>query len=65
MGAAYGLLIFFATGLGGSVGPVLGGYLYDKTGSYDLGWLICMVALFIISATILALNPKDSRFQDS
>jgi MFS family permease len=65
LGAAYGVLIFFATGLGGSVGPLLGGYIYDRTKSYDLGWLICMIALLIVAAAILALKPKDPRFQDS
>ena len=65
LGAAYGLLIFFATGLGGSVGPILGGYIYDKTQSYNLGWLICMSALFIVAATILALKSKDLKVQGS
>jgi MFS family permease len=60
MGAAYGLLIFFATGLGGSIGPVLGGFIYDKTGSFDLGWLICMVALVIVAVVVLALKPTPS-----
>ena len=63
LGAAYGLGIFFATGLGGSVGPILGGYIYDKTGSYDLGWLICIVVLLIAAVTILTLKPKSARFQ--
>jgi MFS family permease len=59
LGAAYGLGIFFATGLGGSVGPILGGYIYDKTGSYDLGWLICIVVLLIAAVTILMLKPSQ------
>ena len=59
LGAAYGVLIFFATGLGGSVGPILGGYIFDRTQSYDWGWLICMIALLIVAVTILAMKPKD------
>jgi MFS family permease len=62
LGAAYGVLIFFATGLGGSVGPLLGGYLFDRTNSYGLGWLICIIALVIVAVTILALKPNDRRF---
>ena len=58
LGAAYGLLIFFATGLGGSVGPVLGGYIFDKTGSYDLGWLISTAILLFVSFIILTLKPR-------
>jgi MFS family permease len=62
LGAAYGVLIFFATGLGGSVGPLLGGYIFDRTNSYDLGWLICMIALLIVAVAVLALKPNDRRF---
>ncbi len=62
-GSAYGLLIFFATGLGGAVGPILGGYIYDKTGSYGLGWQISIVALFMVAFSILALKPKKPQFQ--
>ena len=60
MGAAFGVLIFFATGLGGSVGPILGGYIYDTTNSFDLGWQICMVALVIVALVILALKSNES-----
>ena len=60
MGSAYGVLIFFATGLGGSVGPLLGGYIYDATGAFDLGWQICMVALVIVALAILALKSNAS-----
>jgi len=64
LGAAYGVLIFFATGLGGSVGPILGGFLYDRTKSYDFGWLICMSALLVVAAAILALKPNNPPHQD-
>jgi len=57
-GSAYGLLIFFATGIGGSVGPVLGGYIFDSSGSYGPGWLICIATLLIVAALILTLKPK-------
>lgn len=57
-GSAYGLLIFFATGVGGSIGPVLGGYIFDTTGSYGPGWLICTAILIIVAILILALKPQ-------
>ena len=60
LGATYGLLIFFATGFGGSIGPVLGGYIYDKTGSYDLGWVINSVILVFVGFLILTLKSKPS-----
>ena len=61
-GAAYGALVFFATGLGGSVGPLLGGYIFDRTNSYDMGWVICLIALLIVAVAILALKPNARQF---
>lgn len=55
-GSVYGLLIFFATGVGGSIGPVLGGYIFDRSGSYDTGWLLCISILVVVTALILALK---------
>jgi len=60
-GSAYGLLLFFATGIGGSIGPLLGGYIFDKTGSYGAGWLICIALLLIVAALILVLKPKIQK----
>jgi MFS family permease len=65
LGAAYGVLVFFATGLGGSAGPLLGGFIFDRTNSYDIGWRICMVALIIVAVAILVLKPNDRRFYKS
>ena len=56
LGVAYGLLIFFASGFGGGFGPLLGGYIYDKTGAYDLGWILCTVTLLIVALYILTLK---------
>jgi sugar phosphate permease len=61
LGSAYGLLIFFSTGVGGSIGPVLGGYIFDRTGSYGLGWLTCIALLLIAAVLMLALKPGKSR----
>jgi MFS family permease len=60
LGAAYGLLIFFATGVGGSIGPVLGGYIFDTTGSYGLGWLICTGVLLFVSFVILTVKSDKN-----
>jgi MFS family permease len=65
LGAAYGVLIFFATGLGGSIGPLLGGYIFDRTNSYRIGWLICLIALLIVAIAILVLKPNDRQIQIS
>jgi len=58
LGVAYGLCTFFAVGVGGALGPLIGGYIFDKTGSYRSGWIISMVCLLMISLLILALKPN-------
>ena len=63
MGGVYGLLIFFATGFGGSLGPLLGGYIYDRTRAYDLGWQICTVILVVVALTVLTLKPRNQRYR--
>ena len=62
LGVSYGLLTFFSTGIGGALGPVLGGFIFDKTGSYRSGWIMNTVFLLIISLLILALKPKSIYF---
>jgi len=58
LGSAYGLLTFFTAGIGGSLGPVLGGIIYDKTGSYNDAWRFNIILLIFISLLILILKPK-------
>ena len=50
--------VFLSHQLGSFVGAWLGGYLFDKTGSYQLAWLIA-IALSIVAA--LANWPIDER----
>jgi MFS family permease len=61
IGVAYGLSTFFAAGVGGALGPLIGGYIFDKTGSYRPAWIISLVCLLLISLLILALKPKPDR----
>lgn len=61
LGSAYGMLIFFVAGLGGSIGPVLGGVIYDRTGSYANAWLLNLILLMAISVLILTLKPARMR----
>ena len=58
LGVTYGLLTFFSTGIGGGLGPILGGVIFDHTGSYKPGWIMNTVFLVIISLLILTLKPK-------
>jgi MFS family permease len=61
LGSAYGVMIFFGTGIGGSLGPVIGGLIYDRTGSYVHAWLLNLILLVVISGLILTLKPAKAR----
>lgn len=55
MGKLFG---FVATGgaVGGAIGPVLGGWVFDVTGSYHLAWEIGIVLCFISGISLLMLG---------
>lgn len=55
LGSIYGLLTFFI-GVGGSIGPILGGFIYDHFGSYRYLWLINIFVLIFITITVLTLQ---------
>ena len=46
-----GGFVFFSHQIGSFLGVWLGGYLYDRTGSYDIVWYIC-IALGIFAALV-------------
>ncbi len=58
LGSAYGWLTFFVTGIGGGLGPVITGHVYDLAGTYDPAWLMNLVALVVSTFLILALRPR-------
>ena len=53
-----GGFVFFSHQIGSFLGVWLGGYLYDRTGSYNLVWLIA-IALGVVAA--IANLPIDER----
>lgn len=59
-GVIFGVVIFSGT-IGGALGPVLVGYIFDVTGGYQLGFLIS--ALLMVGSFILALllRPTDGK----
>jgi OFA family oxalate/formate antiporter-like MFS transporter len=59
MGSVYGLLTFFTVGVAGSLGPLLGGLIYDRAGSYRAVWLFNLVMLVMAAVLILALRRGD------
>jgi MFS family permease len=57
LGTIYGMLTFFVVA-GASLGPILGGYIYDKTGSYDLAWQGGIGLLILVTFVLMTLK-KD------
>jgi cyanate permease len=51
------MLTFFVA-VGGSLGPVLTGYIYDLSGSYAPAWPLNFAVLLIVTFLILALKPR-------
>jgi len=45
---------------GGAVGPLLTGYIFDVTGSYQMAFLLCAVVSFIgiISGALLKIEKR-------
>lgn len=55
MGSVYGLLTFLI-GLGGAIGPILGGIIFDALGSYTRVWHLNMALLAVAALGILTLK---------
>ncbi len=59
-GALFGVVIFCGT-LGGSLGPLLAGYIFDITGSYHPAFWICAGMSVFGLLLMLTLKPADYR----
>ena len=57
LGSAYGMFTFFVAGAGGGFGPILGGIIYDKFGSYTYAWQFNLIILIIVALLVLTLKP--------
>ncbi len=58
-GAIAGLLLT-GQGLGGILGPWLGGYIYDISGSYSSAFVLCMVCFGLTSITVWIAAPRNA-----
>jgi predicted MFS family arabinose efflux permease len=56
-----GGFVFFSHQIGSFMGVWLGGYLYDKTGSYDIVWYIS-IALGVFAA-LVNLPVKENAIE--
>lgn len=58
-GAIVGLLQV-GTGVGGAIGPWLGGYLYDRTGSYNTAFILCMIFFGLACIAYWVAAPRQA-----
>ncbi len=63
LGSVYGMLTFFI-GIGGSAGPILGGIIYDRFGSYTSVWLTNTVVLIVVAAMLLTLKAGNPSVKE-
>jgi MFS family permease len=59
LGSVYGILTFFI-GIGGGIGPFVGGLIYDRFGSYTYVWQANIVILVGAALLILVLKPRKN-----
>lgn len=57
-GTIFGVILFFGT-VGGALGPLLAGYIFDTTGSYDLAFALLATLAFIGVLLVLSLRPLN------
>lgn len=60
LGSIFGLLIFFTTGIGGGMGPIIGGMIYDHFGTYTHAWQFNLIMLLIVSVLMLTIKPRST-----
>ena len=61
IGAIFGMLVFFVVGIGGSLGPLVGGLVYDATGSYRSAWWLNLALLVAATAGIVSLKRRHAN----
>ena len=54
-------IILFICAIGETIGPILAGYIFDVTGSYNLAFLICAVLTTLSVLLISILKPVDLK----
>ena len=62
LGSIYGLVTLFI-GIGGFIGPLIGGLVYDYSGSYSMMWQFNLGILAGVAVLILTLKPAVDRIQ--
>jgi sugar phosphate permease len=57
---AISALILTGVGFGGAIGPWLGGYIYDVYESYNLAFIICIVAFVLAGVSFWFAAPRHA-----
>ncbi len=57
---AISALLLTGVGFGGAIGPWLGGYIYDVSGSYNIAFIICMAAFAISCISYWIAAPRHA-----
>lgn len=53
-------LLLTGQGIGGAIGPWLGGYIYDISGSYSMGFVICMICFGLACIMVWIAAPRKA-----
>jgi len=53
-------LVLTGVGFGGAIGPWLGGYIYDVTGSYSIAFIISMAAVGVAGISLWIAAPRHA-----
>jgi MFS family permease len=57
---AISALLLTGVGFGGAIGPWLGGYIYDISGSYNVAFIISIVAVALAGISIWIAAPRNA-----
>jgi nitrate/nitrite transporter NarK len=63
-GRHFGAILGFANGgggLGGFVGPFLAGYLFDRTGDYELAFAVSALAILGSAVAVWVAAPRNAE----
>jgi MFS family permease len=61
IGAVFGMLTFFVVGIGGSLGPLAGGLIYDTIGSYRAAWWLNLALLVAATGGIVSMKRRHAN----
>ena len=59
VGAIFGAVVFFGT-IGGAIGPILAGRIFDTTGSYDLAFMI-LAGMAVLGLLLVLSLPRSNQ----